>query len=190
MRAEQIRANTYSVLATLLAEPPAAELLERLLTIPPVKPDENSLAHYWRILKLAAEKVSLEELDDEFHKLFIGVGHGEVFPYGSWYLSGRIMDRPLALLRKDLALLGFKTEAGVYETEDHVAALCETMALMNNGPTIPREARRSFFQTHIGPWIVTFFRDLQNAPSSRFYKAVGCLGERFMEFEGRYLSLP
>lgn len=190
MTAEQIRANTYSLLAALLAVPPTTELLDRLLSIPPVKPDEDSLTECWRTLKLAAATVSAEELDDEFHDLFIGVGHGEVIPYSSRYLSGHIMDKPLAHLRKDLALLGFQAQERVYETEDHVAALCETMALMNNGPTVPRETQRSFFQTHLGTWIVTFFRDLQNAPAARFYKAVGCLGERFMEFEGRYLSLP
>jgi TorA maturation chaperone TorD len=190
VRAELIRANTYSLLAALFARSPTAKLLDRLLTIFPVIPDVDSLAHYWRILKLAAEKVSVEELDDEFHSLFIGVGHGEVIPYGSWYLCGRIMDKPLALLRKDLAQLGFEAQPEVREPEDHVAALCETMALMNNKPTIPLETQRSFFQTHIGTWVITFFRDLQKAPSARFYKAVGGLGERFMEFERHYFSLP
>ena len=190
MTAEQIRANTYSLLATLLSAPPSAELRQRLLTIPAVKADDDSLAECWWLLKLAAEKVSVEELDDEYHDLFIGVGHGELIPYSSHYLSGRIMEKPLALLREDLVQLGFKTRPEVCETEDHVVALCEIMALMNNGPTIPRRRQRSFFEAHLSAWIVPFFRDLQKAPSARFYKAVGRLGQRFMEFEERYLSLP
>ena len=38
-----------------------------------------------------------------FFDLFIGLGRGELLPYGSYYLTGFLHERPLARLREDLA---------------------------------------------------------------------------------------
>ena len=82
-------------------------------------------------------------MDAEYQDLFIGVGRGEVVPYGSWYMTGFLMDKPLALLRADLAALGFERQENVKEPEDHAAALCETMAmLINEGQDL--DAQRTF----------------------------------------------
>ncbi len=82
------------------------------------------------MLSLAAEHSSTESLRDEYHALFIGLGRGELVPYGSWYQTGFLMEKPLGLLRADLARLGFERAEEVHEPEDHVAALCEVMALL------------------------------------------------------------
>lgn len=188
---DHIRANTYSLLASLLAGPPSAELLELLRKIDAPAANGNSgMAVVWRTLKLAAERATVEQLDDEYHELFIGVGRGELMPYGSWYLVGFMMDKPLALLRQDLAVLGFERQQGVYETEDHVAALCETMSMIiGSQEEISFERQRKFFDDHIGLWMSKFFNDLHNAKSARFYRTVGQLGAQFMEIEKQYLSM-
>ncbi|MEZ5449041.1 MAG: molecular chaperone TorD family protein [Thiolinea sp.] len=81
-------------------------------------------------LGLAAQHADPADVDDEFHDLFIGLGRGEVVPYGSWYLTGFLMEKPLGQLRQELRVLGFEREPNVYEPEDHAAALCEVMALL------------------------------------------------------------
>ena len=40
-----------------------------------------------------------EQVEREYFDLFIGVGRGELLPYGSYYLTGFLHERPLARLR-------------------------------------------------------------------------------------------
>jgi TorA maturation chaperone TorD len=187
---EGLRMNTYSLLARLLHATPDAALLGCLGQIAAVPAAANPLERSWQRLKIAAElaqALGLGELDDEFHVLFIGVGRGEVMPYGSWYQTGYLMDRPLARLRGDLRRLGIERQADVREPEDHAAALCESMALLIQSAT-PVALQQQFYEAHLGSWLQRFFLDLDTAPSARFYKAVGQLGAAFMSLERRYLS--
>jgi len=187
---DALRANTYSLLGALLAAPPAPSLIALLRQITPADMgDDGDLARAWEVLRLAGERASVESLDDEYHELFVGIGRGELVPYGSWYMTGFLMDQPLAILRRDLAELGFERKANVKEPEDHVAALLETMGLMAGDGDISVDTQRRFFQSHVGPWMKTFFLDLQKAQAARFYRAVGQFGEQFIEFENKYLTM-
>ena len=184
---DSVRANTYGLLATLLAGPPRQEIFDLLASIDP--PSGDGLGTAWRELMRAAERADVEGVDDEYHDLFIGVGRGELIPYGSWYRTGFVMDKPLAVLRSDLAALGFERRDEVKEPEDHAAALLETMALIAASPEHDFDVQRRFFDRHVATWMRTFFADLQTADSARFYRAVGQFGERFMTFETQYLSI-
>ena len=109
-------------------------------------------------------------LDDEYHQLFIGLGRGQLVPYGSWYQTGSVMNQPLARLRSDLAVLGIQRRSDVYETEDHAAALCETMAIICSQPSeIGMETQRTFFNEHLKGWMDRFFKDMQQASAARFF---------------------
>ena len=121
-RDERLRANTYSLLGALLAAPPAESLIHLLTQITPVESGGDSdLTTAWEVLRLAGERATVESLDDEYHELFVGIGRGELVPYGSWYMTGFLMDQPLAVLRRDLAELGFERQEEIKEPEDHVA---------------------------------------------------------------------
>ncbi|MEJ2429417.1 MAG: molecular chaperone TorD family protein [Deltaproteobacteria bacterium] len=186
----QIRANVYSLLATLLTSPPSAETLELLSRIEEANSDSGEMAAAWQALRRAAQKASVESVDTEYHKLFIGVGHGEMLPYGSWYTSGLIMDKPLALVRRDLAALGLERQPRVRDSEDHLGALCEAMAIIiSSEDDSTLEGQKTFFENHLVPWAPKFFIDLQQTKSASFYLAVGRLGEEFMKFEEQYLAL-
>lgn len=183
------RARVYSLLAALLAAPPKATILETLSRID-AESDAGAMAGAWRSLKQAAATVEIDALDDEYHALFIGVGRGELLPYGSWYLTGFLMERPLAVLRGTLRSLGIERQAGVREPEDHAAALCETMSLIIGSPDdIDFGAQRLFFRAYVAPWMDQFFHDLQHAESAHFYRAVGKLGEEFIKVEQRYFEM-
>lgn len=185
-----LRANTYSLLAGLLAAPPSGALLRLLDQIPGREVDGGILAGAWKALKQAATETSAAEVEEEYQQLFIGVGCCEVMPYGSWYLSGFLADKPLAVLRADLAALGVERCPEVRETEDHAAALCETMAMMCAGANrIGPERQKKFFHDHVVSWMVLLFRKMQESPSAHFYRAVGRLGAEFLKVERTYLSL-
>lgn len=187
---DPVRGGIYRLLATLLYRPPGPDLLVSLKAIEPAGTEDGVLAEPLQMLRLASERASAEAVDDEYHALFVGVGRGELMPYGSWYLTGFLMDRPLAVLRKDLAALGIERNDGVSEPEDHAAALCETMALLSDDPSVDPARQGRFFADHLEPWMGVFFSDLQTAQSACFYRAVGRLGERFLDFERKYLTMP
>ena len=149
--------------------------------------DDFALA--WEGLRLAAEQVRPSELDDEYHLLFIGLGRGELVPYGSWYQTGFLMERPLGVLRNDLARLGYERRPEVREPEDHVAALCEVMSQLALDPAVSVEEQRDFYRAHHGSWIDRFWADLEAADAAVFYKAVARLGAAFCGLERRDLDM-
>jgi TorA maturation chaperone TorD len=126
----------------------------------------------------------------EYFELFIGVGRGELLPYGSYYLTGFLHERPLARLRADLVDLGIERVEGS-EPEDHAAILCETMAgLVAAEFAVPVERQRHFFAQHVAPWMGRFFTDLEAAKAADFYRSVGAVGRLFIEIEAEAFALP
>jgi len=183
---DRARGNVYALLGNLLAGPPDSATLQMLRGIAPEADDDSLLAAAWQMLAVAASRTDHESLREEYDALFIGVGRGELVPYGSWYLTGFLMEQPLAQLRGDLRELGIERQAGVHEPEDHAAALCDTMALLITADEPASLGRQhGFFARHIEPWVPRFFRDLQQAKSARFYRAVGQLGELFIGVEAQ-----
>ncbi len=126
---QQYRAGAYGLLAGLLRSPPDQAVLERISGFASVEPSERELELAMSMLGLASSSCSPVAIEDEFHALFIGLGRGELVPYGSWYLTGFLMEKPLDRLRDDLRELGFQRGSGVHEPEDHAAALCEVMLM-------------------------------------------------------------
>ena len=184
----QYRAVAYSMLAALLRNPPEQAVLNRLTGLADVVEDKDDFAIAMSMLGLSARAASPPELDDEFHALFIGIGRGELVPYGSWYLTGFLMEKPLGVLRDDLAAIGYQRSGATREPEDHVAALCEVMALMiNDGHSL--EQQSLFFDRHIASWFGPFFIDLGEAKSAVFYRSVARFGKAFFDFEKQYLAM-
>jgi TorA maturation chaperone TorD len=186
------RAALYGLLATLLRVVPTERTLGTLRGLDPTG-GRDAFALAWEGVGLAAGQMSQSEADDEYHRLFIGLGRGELIPYGSWYQTGFLMELPLGELRRDLAALGFEREPGVCEPEDHVAALCEVMAQLAADPELPAdlaiERQRAFYRAHLAPWIARFCADLEDAPGAPLYASVGRLAGAFFELEGHYLEL-
>ncbi len=181
------RASAYSIVAALLRKVPTNEVLEHVANFSDVAVDEDEMLLSMSTLGLAAKSSELSAIDDEYHDLFIGLGRGELVPYGSWYLTGYLMEKPLSILRDDLKLLGFERDEAVVEPEDHVAALCEVMSLLILDSVASQEIQTIFFEKHISPWMDRFFDDLSEAESAVFYRAVGRFGSAFLNFEKQYL---
>ena len=185
---QQYRAAAYGMLAALLRDVPDAALMSQVAKFSGVDEGGDEMALSMSLLGLAAERCSIESVNDEYHALFIGIGRGELLPYGSFYLTGFLMEKPLGDLRDDLDRLGFEREAEVHEPEDHVAALCEVMAmLIQDGSSI--DTQRVFFVSHINSWFKQFFTEMSAADNAVFYKAVARFGAAFLEIEKRYLSV-
>jgi len=84
--------------------------------------------------------------------------------------------------------LGYQRDPSVKEPEDHVAALCEVMAMMvQEGRDTATQSH--FFSQHMLKWLGQFFEDLSNADSASFYQAVARFGAAFIQFEQQYFGL-
>ena len=181
------RAAFYSLLAGLLRNAPDADVLAYCLSLDTTD-QKSELGAAVNTLVLAAKHSDPQRLKEEFHELFIGLGRGELVPYGSWYQTGFLMERPLGQLRADLAKLGFERSDDVHEPEDHIAALMEVMAMLIYEGA-PQEQQRLFFETHISSWAKDFMKDLSVAETATFYKSVARLGSAFVAIESQYLNL-
>ena len=184
---EQARAQEYALLALLLTRAPDADLLGRLAKLPR---EASPLGVTHAALALAAATADCERLSREFFDLFVGVGRGQLLPYGSYYLAGALHALPLARLRADLAALGLSRAERCGEPEDHAALLCEIMAGLVDGRfDTPLGADRGMFEKHLAPWIGRFFTDLQTATTANFYRHIGAIGQQFIEIESRAFRL-
>ncbi len=185
---DSARAQEYALLAALLGRAPNADLLGRLSQL---RGDASPLGLAHADLAEAASDTTADKVEREFFNLFIGVGRGELLPYGSYYLTGFLHERPLARLRQDLVELGVERAQGVAEPEDHAAILCEVMAgLINRKFPAAQDADRDLFEKHLRPWIGRFFSDLEQAEGATFYRRVGRLGRAFVDIETEAFALP
>jgi TorA maturation chaperone TorD len=182
------RAQEYALLAALLTRAPDAGFLAKISEL---RSDASPLGLAHAALAEAAEGTTAEKVEREYFDLFIGLGRGELMPYGSYYLTGFLLERPLARLRDDLAKIGIARAEGVVEPEDHAGILCEIMSgLASRRLPAPAESDRMIFDKHMVPWIGRFFSDLENASAADFYKRVGALGRVYVNIEAEAFDLP
>lgn len=181
------RAQTYALLATLLSAAPDQNLLDNLANIEITEP-ESPMGEQWVKLIGMAQYVKAADLEQEFQTLFIGVTHGELIPYGSYYQTGFLMEEPLAELRTDLAKLGLVRQQEICEPEDHVAAQCDVMRLILMAEGTPIVSAAEFFQKHLSPWMSRFFDDMTKVESAHFYRTLGSFGEKFIQLEKQILA--
>lgn len=185
---DSARAQQYALLAALLSRAPDAALLKSLAQ---VRGDTSPLGIAHIELAEAAARANAERVEREFFNLFIGIGRGELLPYGSYYLTGFLHERPLARLREDLGKIGIERSEGNAEPEDHAAMLCEIMSGLIGGrfPATPGTDQQ-IFEKHLAPWIGRFFSDLELAQEADFYRRVGALGRVFIDIEMESFALP
>lgn len=184
-----LRAQWYGLLGTLLRAAPDEA---RLRTLADLEGDETDFGQAVAGLAAAAAATDAKTLGEEHFDLFIGVGRGELLPYGSYYLAGFLYEKPLAALRADMRALGIAPAEDNKEPEDHIAAIMEMMSgLITGAFGAPADlaTQRRFFDTHLGSWAPRFFEDLENASSAHFYKSVARIGRLFMAIEAEAFQM-
>lgn len=180
---DRLRADVYNFLGVLLARPADEMLLAQTASL---SGDESRLGQAIEGLARVAKASRPKAVEREFNALFIGLGRGELLPYASYYLTGFLNEKPLARLRQDMAALQVTRADNVFEPEDSMAALMETMGGLivgRFGTAAPIERQKTFFNNHIAPWATHFYTDLEAAKASVLYASVGAVGREFMAIE-------
>ena len=177
---DALRADLYDMLGALLARAPSKDLLARVAGL---TGDGSQLGQAIQTLAHMAGMLKPEGIETEFNTLFIGLTRGELMPYASYYKTGFLHEKPLAILRNDMRRLGIERAPNVYEPEDNMASLCEMMAGLIRGTFGSAGSDKDFYNTHLAAWAGHFFTDLEGAQASVFYAPVGAIGRAFMEIE-------
>lgn len=190
---EIARAELYGLLARLWLAPPDEPLLQQFRVAVTVAPQAGGfLEAPWQALVERMRTATVASAHAEFVALFQGVGKPEVFPYASFFLAGFVNEKPLALLRTDLAQLGLTRDAALLETEDHVAYLFEVMRYLIAGEDAAvsnLEQQRRFFRAHVQPWIEALCQAVQAQPAAQLWSAVAAMTWAFVQVETQAFDL-
>lgn len=186
---DESRAAIYALLARLLSRAPGAEELGK---IGKLQGNDTDFGAAIRRLAEAARATSASQAEEAYHEIFIGLTRGKLLPYGSYYLTGFLHEKPLARLRNSMAALGIAGNPDVKDPEDHIASVLDMMGGLIRGafaasPTL--ETQRAFYRDHVQSWAPYFFRDLEQVGEHELYAAIGNVGSIFLELEDAALSM-
>jgi TorA maturation chaperone TorD len=185
---DRVRADLYALVARLFAGPPDREFLAALAAAPELPDDPDApLAGPYNALLRASRAMDADAAEQEYTDVFIGVGKSEVNLHASHWLSGFMMDKPLADLRADLAALGLERREVATMLEDHLAAVAETMRLLVAGgegrPPSPLEAQRAFFDAWIASWVFECCAAISGCPLANYYLPAAEFTQSFLAIE-------
>jgi TorA maturation chaperone TorD len=190
---EVARAELYGLLARLWIAPPDGALLAQFKVAVTEAPERGAfLEAPWEALVAALRSTTPEAAAAEYDALFGGVGKPDVFLYGSYYLAGFLNEKPLALLRADLAALGLARDETRGETEDHIAYVCEVMRYLIAGEDVAvanLERQRRFFRAHLQPWVEKLCDAVEGQPGARVWRAVAGFTRAFVQVETQGFDL-
>jgi TorA maturation chaperone TorD len=184
---EVARAEMYGLLAILYYQP--AQLQAAVTEAPE---QGGFLEEPWRDLVAQARAMTAPQIAQEFDSLFGGVGKPEVYLFGSHYLSGFLNEKPLVLLRDDLAALGLSRSEQMPETEDHLAYLLEVMRYLIAGDDVAvcnLSRQAEFFSRHLQPWLMAMAEAVMAHPRAAFYARLAALTQSFASVEAQGFDL-
>jgi TorA maturation chaperone TorD len=190
---ELARAEVYGLLATLYLAAPGADLYAQLRVAVTQAPAEGGfLEGSWSELVAASRRLALAEVGEEHTALFGGVARPEIPLNSSCFIAGALNEKPLVVLRDDLAALGLERPAEVLETEDHIAALCEVMRYLIAGDDLSVShlaAQQRFFNAHLRGWSEGLCEAIIQHPRADFYRAVAVFTRDFLAVEAQGFDL-
>lgn len=186
---ETARAEIYGLLATLFHSAPSVELHSNLQIAVTEAPVQGALLESpWAALVAAARTMSRSAIATEYDALFGGLGKPEINLFGSHYLSGFLNEKPLVVLRTDIAALGLGRDETQLVTEDHVAYVLEVMRFLIAGDDVAVSnltQQRAFFARHVQSWTPSLCSALAQHPKAVFYSAVALFTEAFISVESQ-----
>lgn len=186
---ETARAEVYGLLAALFHAAPTPELHGSLVLAVTQAPVPGALLEAsWGEVVACARRMTPAAIASEFKSLFVGVGKPEINVFGSHYLSGFLNEKPLVLLRTDIAALGLARNDDVLDTEDHVSYVFEVMRYLIAGDDVEISnltRQREFFTRHIHPWVPAFCEALVSHPKAQFYGALASFADVFISVEAQ-----
>jgi TorA maturation chaperone TorD len=186
---DQARAQLYGLVARLFQAAPDEQLLSVLVHAEGFSDDEErteqgrALAEAWVHMAEACRAAFPVLLAHEHTELFASPGRAEVTPYLLHYVMRYESETPLVDLRAQLAEWGIARREGVFEPEDHVSALCETMRFAIAVQQRSLQDQKAFFGRFLYRGGIAFCDAVSTSQKARFYRNVAALARAFFEVE-------
>lgn len=191
MSTNTIRANAYKLISELFKYPEkdlvgwTPVLVE---TFTEISPELGELAS--SITQFLEGHNSIDDLQIEYAKLFVGPYELEAAPYSSVYLD----PQGLVMGPSTHQAIEFYTQAGLDPNEenkqppDHISTELEFMyyllfnSVKNNDDTQLHLAD-SFLNQHLSKWVSLFVEKIRENSASSFYQDLGQLLQKFISTE-------
>ena len=195
------RQSYYEVLGALFRREPSGELLQQLAggigeRTQAARNLHSLLGAGWEglehFLKDTPPDSLAEAVADEYTRLFIGPHGPEVNPYESFYLTGRLLDRPLADIRTFLKAAGIEKLEDYPEPEDFLAFELEVMRWLIGKQLAAADRQEEtrflglqadFLKEHLLVWGPACGRDMELAKSANFYRFAAKILQGFLALE-------
>jgi TorA maturation chaperone TorD len=195
------RQGYYELFVALLWKEPAGELVsalapgiaERMAGARNLHP---LLGQGWHEIAHFLDGTSRDRLGElvaeEYTRIFFGPHDPQIHPYESYYLTGRLLDRPLADIRSFLKEVGIEKQEGYAEPEDFLAFELEIMrrlvarqasASNRAGEADSLDHQATFLKRHLLVWGPDAAADLAKSSAAVFYRGVAHLLGGFLAFE-------
>jgi TorA maturation chaperone TorD len=195
------RRSYYEILAALFRKEPSVELLQQLASgigerTHAARNLHPLLGSGWEAIERFVADTPLERLAEnvaeEYVPLFIGPLGAAVNPYESFYLTGRLLDRPLADVRTFFKSAGIEKLQEYPEPEDFLAVELEVMRwligkqMATADPNDERqwiELQADFLKEHLLVWGPDCAKDIERAECAKFYRSVAKILQGFLALE-------
>jgi len=188
---EGIRERTYKLLAGCYLMPDA-EIFEKLVDLHDAL---NSICpDAVEFIDTVSEKMTIEKLELDYTKIFIGPFKVLAPPYGSIYLDNtRTVMGPSSIdVRNRYKEYGLDLSQSFKDAPDHISAELEFIYFLifleikalkesdyKNSLSF-LEAQQSFLQDHLGKWVIEFTENLEKHAETKFYKNLANLTKIFI----------
>jgi TorA maturation chaperone TorD len=199
------RQSYYEMLGALFRSEPSGELLQQLMN--GIRERAQAARNLHPLLGKGWEEMErffaetpnegrAEAVADEYTRLFIGPHGPEVNPYESFYLTGRLLDRPLADVRAFLKPVGIEKLEQYPEPEDFLAFELEVMRWLiakQLAATDEQEEGRflrlqsEFLSEHLLVWGPACAEQIEGAVGAKFYCSTAKILRGFLELELNFL---
>lgn len=174
----RVRLRFLDLVKSFFADEPDAEKMSRwrgtfsALAMEQVSPDFDKAVV--DISKALNEK-KLEELQEEYYKLFVNPFDGDmVKTTASYYLNGRSFDQALVDIRGLMAEAGLQTDESVTDPEDTLVIMLDTFESLVEEEKMSNEDGARMFQKRmleefLEPFIAKFSEALRKSERADFY---------------------
>ena len=183
------RAAIYGLIARLFYVAPDKDLLGQILHANLFEASESAASRAWRDLVGVCGDAFPVVLENEHTELFVGTGKSEITPYLSHYVLKHTNDNPLVELRQQLVAWGIGRRETAFETEDHIAGVCETMRFAIAVQHRSDEEQKAFFDRFVYRGAAAFCDAVSASPKATFYARVARFSRAFFEIEREAFSM-
>ena len=200
------RQSYYEILGALFRREPSGELLRQLAggigeRTQAARSLHPLLGAGWKAIERFVADTPPDQLAEnvaqEYVELFIGPLGAAVNPYESFYLTGRLLDRPLADVRTFLKSTGIEKLDDYPEPEDFLAFELEVMRWLigkQRAVADPKDERQwielqaEFLKEHLLVWGAACAKDIERAECAKFYRSAAKILQGFLELELNFFS--